>query len=359
VLLDRSAFYPESGGQMADRGDIDGNAVIDVQIDEGRILHFVDGAAPAVGDSVTGTIDGARRRVHMALHTGQHILSRALLDACGYDTVSSRLGETQCTIDLDVAQADEHALARAESLACSVVDDDVEVSALFPDAAELEAMSLRKRPPAASRIRVVRIGDFDVTPCGGTHCTRSAQVGLLRITGVERHKRRARLSFVAGGRARDELGEHDRLLRALARDLSCGPSQVADGIDKLRAELDAARKEAKAVGGVAAELLASALGAQEPPVIAALDGPPAVVRDVAKRLCTRSDMVCLLAAHRPDVTHVVCARGADADFDCGAFVKRVTAATGGRGGGRSERAEGKLPPGIDWPAAAREHLSAG
>lgn len=356
--LDRSAFYPESGGQMADRGTIGGLEVLDVQLDGERVLHFVSGDAPGPGDVVHATIDRARRRSHMALHTGQHILSRALLDIGGHDTISSRLGETACTIDIDTEKIDESALRDAEALANAVVDDDVEVLAHFPD--DVGRLALRKAPPAKERIRVVQIGDFDVTPCGGTHCTRSAQVGLVSITGVERHKRHVRLSFAAGPRARATLKEHDRIVRALAKSFSCGPDNIASGIDKLRAELDGAWAQAKELGSVAAELLAESLvrDREAGPVVAAMNGPAAIVREVARRLCAEPHAVALLAAQTPEQTSVVLQRGDASDFDCGAFMRRLASAHEGRGGGRADRAEGRLPPGLDWPRTVKALLDA-
>jgi alanyl-tRNA synthetase len=358
VILDRSAFYPESGGQLADRGTLGSAPVNDVQLEGQRVLHFLgDGTEPpAVGDQVQANIDAERRRSHMALHTGQHILSRALLDMGNHDTVSSRLGETQCTIDLDTDRIDEAGVAAAEARASAIIDDDIPVETVFPEASELEKLPLRKAPPDEARIRVVRIGDFDVTPCGGTHCTRTAQVGLVRIVAIERHKRQVRLQFVAGPRARSTLGAHDRLLRELARQFSCSPDLVGTGVDKLRSELTDSRAQAKALGSVAADLLVAALSTADGPVIFAIDGPATVMRDVARRICQQPDAVCLLAAHTTDATQVIVARGEHASFDCGAFMKRVATSTGGRGGGRPDRAEGKLPPGMDWPSVARSNL---
>jgi alanyl-tRNA synthetase len=361
VVLDRSAFYPESGGQLADRGTLGAATVSDVQLEGQRVLHYLShaGEAPAVGEAVQATIDAPRRRSHMALHTGQHILSRALLEVGQHDTVSSRLGETQCTIDLDTEQIDEAVVAAAEALASTIIDDDIPVEAVFPDAAELAALPLRKPPPDEARIRVVRIGEFDVTPCGGTHCTRTAQVGLVKIVGIERHKRHVRLQFVAGPRARGTLTAHDRMLRELARELSCSPDLVGAGVEKLRGELSASRARAKELGTVAADLLIASLSSVQGPVIFAFDGPAAVMRDVAKRMCQQPDAICLLAAHTAEGTQVIAARGESASFDCGAFMKRVAKSTGGRGGGRPDRAEGKLPSGIDWPTVARSNLEDG
>ncbi|WP_075097708.1 alanine--tRNA ligase-related protein [Sandaracinus amylolyticus] len=133
LVLDRSAFYPESGGQMADRGLLAGARVLDVQIDDhGRVHHVVEGPLPAIGASVHGAIDVARRRVHMALHTAQHLLSRALVEVSGAETVSSRLGESVCTIDVDRDGIAEARIAEAESFVHRVIDEDRVVRAWFP-----------------------------------------------------------------------------------------------------------------------------------------------------------------------------------------------------------------------------------
>jgi alanyl-tRNA synthetase len=371
LLLDRSAFYPEAGGQMADRGrlgllggrlggPLGGGAaaeVVDVQLDGERVLHVIEGEAPAVGERVRGEIDRARRRVHMALHTGQHILSRALVEAGGLETVSARLGETACTIDVDSETASDAVLARAEDLANAVIDDDVAVRAFFPSDEELARLPLRRESKVSENVRVVCVGDFDVTPCGGTHCTSSAQVGLIHIVGTERRKRRARITFAAGARARRQLGEEASLLRGLARSLSCGTGDVGAGVDKLSRELSSARAQASALGGVAAAHFAAELAALEPPVLATLDAPLGVVREVAQRLvAARPDGAALLACAADDATHLVLMRGATSIIDCGALMKRAAERSGGKGGGRPERAEGRLPPGIDWPALGRALL---
>ncbi|HLL84907.1 MAG TPA: alanyl-tRNA editing protein, partial [Longimicrobium sp.] len=189
VVLHQTAFYPEAGGQMADRGLLGGLPVRDVQVDdEGVVHHLLDlpqgGALPEVGAEVSGEIDRVRRRVHMALHTGQHMLSRALVDVAGAATVSARLGESLCTIDVDLDVLDEAKVAEAEELVNSVIDDDIVIRSFFPNAEELAALPLRRKPKVTDNIRVVQIGEFDVSPCGGTHCTRSAQVGLVRVLSV-------------------------------------------------------------------------------------------------------------------------------------------------------------------------------
>lgn len=357
VILDRTAFYPESGGQMADRGSLGGLAVVDVQVDDaGVVHHLLSGAAPAPGTELEAEVERGRRRVHMALHTGQHMLSRALADVARGETVSSRLGETACTIDIDRAEVPERELARAEELVNDLIDDDVPVRAFFPEPGELERLPLRRRPKVETDVRVVQIGDFDVTPCGGTHCARSAQVGLVRITGVERYKGKVRITFAAGRRARAELAGESAVLKALGRELTCGPAEVPAAFEKLRRELTESREalghaRARLAEAAAAELIAAAQARGERRVVAVLDGADVdLLRVVAKRVTADPEAVAFLAARGTDGLLVVVARGASAAFDCGAFFKRVAAQAGGRGGGNRDSAQGRLPAEADWPA---------
>ncbi|HVV85552.1 MAG TPA: alanyl-tRNA editing protein, partial [Kofleriaceae bacterium] len=242
VILDQTGFYPEAGGQMADRGTLtaggEARAIVDVQVgDDDLVHHVLDGALPAVGAAVEGAIDWPRRRVHMALHTGQHLLSRALIEAAAAPTVSARLGESACTIDVTREAVPERELAAAEALANAVIDDDVPVRAWFPEPDELARLPLRREPKVSREVRVVAIGDFDVSPCGGTHCARSAQIGSIRIAGSERYKGMTRVTFAAGGRARALLGEHSDAVTRLARELTCAPADVPATLDKLRRQL--------------------------------------------------------------------------------------------------------------------------
>ncbi len=370
VVLARTAFYPEAGGQMADRGVLswDGGRaeVLDVQADaSGAVRHTLGACAegpPRVGAAVRGEVDPARRRVHMALHTAQHMLSRALLDEAGAPTVSARLGETACTIDLDVAALDEAAAARAEALVNHVIDDDRPVRAYFPAPEELAALALRRAPKVSDHVRVVDIDGFDVSPCGGTHCTRTTQVALAKITGVERYKGKIRLSFVAGARGRAELARSHAALAGLARSLSCGASEVGVALEKLRAELSAGRESSRRLSvdlaaRVARELAAEADARGAPMAIGSLPGASVeLLRLVAGALAALRRGACVLSAPGEHATALVVSRHLEADVDCGVLVRRLAAACGGRGGGKAEHAEGNLPPGADVRAALDEVL---
>jgi alanyl-tRNA synthetase len=353
VVLDRTAFYPEAGGQLGDRGRLGELAVVDTQeADDGTIVHLVEhpveGGLPAVGSRVTGELDWLRRRQHMAQHTAQHLLSGALLDRAQAPTASARLGENSLTIDVARDRIPEAELAAAEDLANDVVDDDVEVRAWFPTPGELAALKLRRDPKVAADIRVIAIGEFDLSPCGGTHCARTSQLAAVRITGAERYKGMTRVTFTTARRGRAELFARDQVLRGLAGQFSCGPAEVPAAIDKLR-------REAEAADGQITQLrsrLTGAIIAQLPgdgPAIAALPGDAELLRSVAARLAAAGRDAILCAPDDAGAT-VVMIRAAGSGLDCGALWKRLAAKYGGRGGGRPDRADGRLATAVtDWP----------
>src|SRR5262249_39880687 len=259
---------------------------------------------------------------------------------------SSRLGETACTIDLDLAKMDERDVARAEDLTNAVIDDDVTVRAYFPAPGELAALPLRRAPKVEDNVRVVQIGEFDVSPCGGTHCLRSGQVGLLRIGNVERYKGKVRVTFAAGRRARRELGELADVLTGLGRELTCGPGEVPTALAKLRRELAESREAlGQARASVAGAAAAALLAGDADPIVRVFDDLPIEgVRMVAKRV-TEAGRVAVLGAAGPDGIHVIVARPARSTFDCGAHLRPLPAAAGGGGGGWPGGAEGRLPLG--------------
>ena len=353
VILDRTAFYPEGGGQLPDLGTLGGVAVVDVQVDDdGVVRHVLDGAAPAVGGRVRGSIDRVRRRTHMAQHTGQHMLSRAIEDVAGGVTLSARLGERTCTIDLDRDGIPEGKLAEAEALTNAIIDDDRPVHAWFPEPGELATLELRRAPKVTDGIRLIDAGGFDLTPCGGTHCTRTAQIGMVTILGVERAHGKQRIVFDAGPRARRLWAEDRERLAALGELLGTGPREMAPTIEKMRADLAATRAALGVVRGQLAEVRAVELAARataEPgqPVTALLPGAPVeLLRMIAKRVLEVANGAAVVLVGEDEQGHPVLAeRAPGATLDCGATVKTLTAAGGGRGGGRPERAEGRLPPG--------------
>ena len=354
VVLDRTAFYPEAGGQLGDRGRLGDAAVVDTQeTDDGAIVHILEGEPPAVGSRVTGELDWIRRRQHMAQHTAQHLLSGALLDRAQAATVSARLGESALTIDVSRDRVPEAELAAAEELANDVIDDDVAIRAWFPTPDELAGLALRRDPKVTADVRVVAIGEFDLSPCGGTHCARSSQLAAVRITGAERYKGMTRVTFTTARRGRAELFARDQVLRGLAGQFSCGPAEVPLAVDKLRRDAEAAGAELTQLRGRLAGLMIAQLPG-DGPAVASLPVDAELLRSIAAKLAG-AGRDAILCAPDGGGASVVLIRAPGSSLDCGALWKQLAARLGGRGGGRAERAEGKLAnPVADWPAAVAD-----
>lgn len=370
VVLDRTLFYPESGGQLADRGTLllgtRSLPIEDVQVDDAGLIHHVvaEAAGPldALDGAARGTIDAARRRDHMAQHTAQHALSRALVDVARAETVSSRLGASACTIDVEGALG-ERDLARAEDLVNDVVTSDIPVRSLFPSPEELARMPLRRAPKVDRDVRVIEIEGFDLSPCGGTHCTRSGQIGAVRVVGLEKYKGGWRVTFHAGRRALEDARRKEAVLTGLAREMTCSLLDVGSAVGKLRAELKARMDALSTTRGELVELLAERVLAAHPPdatgttrivLVRPRDDVP-MLRTLAGRLAARPDVVAFCASDERDEEDraIVVQRGAGVSFDCGAWLKSVANRHGGRGGGRPERAEGRLPRGLSLEELAR------
>jgi alanyl-tRNA synthetase len=352
VVLDRTIFYPEGGGQLGDTGVLGGALVRDTQIEEdGTIVHLL--AAPSqLSGTVKGVIDADRRRDHMAHHTAQHMLSRALVDEARAKTASARLGANECTIDLERSTIPEADLARAEDLVNDAIQRDLPVRAFFPTAEELKTLDLRRAPKVDTGVRIVEVEGFDLTPCGGTHVARTGRIGLTRISHVERYKGMTRVTFGAAKRALADARTKENALLALAREFSCGPDGVGAAVGKLRADLKARGDALSAARGELVHWVAQAALAEHPPdpsgtTTVKLVRPHddvAMLRTLAGRLAERPDVVAIVSAPDPagGDDFIVVQRGAKASFDCSAWLKAQIAERGGRGGGKPDRAEGRI-----------------
>jgi alanyl-tRNA synthetase len=215
VVLDRSAFYPTSGGQVFDTGWLevvaDANTskrlrVRDVTEDEqtGDVLHVVEGESSAVqaGDVVRGVIDGERRRDHMQQHSGQHVLSAAFEKLYDMATVSFHMGDENCTIDLATGSVSPKQLLAVERLANEVIAEDRRVEIRFATPDEARTMGVRKIPAAErENLRLIDIRDFDLNACGGTHVGSTGQIGSILLRKTEKVKQGVRVEFVCGLRA--------------------------------------------------------------------------------------------------------------------------------------------------------------
>src|SRR5438445_2088609 len=252
VTLDRTAFYPTSGGQPFDTGALGGFPVVDVvDEDDGSITHAIDGGAGLqAGEIVHGAIDWTRRFDHMQQHTGQHVLSAAFDHLFHVRTVSFHLGAAVSTIDLarEMTAAD---VAAAESEANRVVWEDRPVAITFADSEEAARMPLRKEPNRAGRLRLIEVDGFDLSACGGTHVARTGAIGVVAVAAWERFKGGQRIEFLCGGRALTRFRSLRDTAAAAMRLLSVGPEEVTGGIERLHAET---RDHKRVVAGLQSEL---------------------------------------------------------------------------------------------------------
>jgi alanyl-tRNA synthetase len=349
VVLDRTAFYGESGGQPWDTGTLGAARVLAVIENGDEVLHVLD--RELADDAVAGRVDGERRHDHMQQHHGQHLLSRAFVEAAGAATVSFHLGGEDTTIDLDRFVGPEQAAA-AERLANQVIWQarPVQVSSLT--AAEARAQGLEPPEGVVTDIRVVEARGFDRQPCGGTHPRTTAEVGVVLLTALERYKGGTRVHFVCGSRALAAFATRTRVLDELVAALSAPLGELPAAARKLKDDLAAVERRARgllerALEGDARRLLAQALEGREPATLAS----PAVVaailegwtaeelRGLAQRIVALAPAVALLAS-RSEKAHLVFAQSEGLANDVPALLGAAVDHIGGRGGGRGNLAQG-------------------
>ena len=232
VRLESTCFYPESGGQPADRGHLNGTAVVAVVERGDDIIHVLEDDRFREHDQVEGQIDWNRRFDHMQQHTGQHILSQAFLRELNANTESFHLSGTSSTIDLSFESLTREELYRAEDSANQIVFQDRKVRIHFVDPSDQQDLPLRNTSERSGRIRVIEIEDFDFSSCGGTHCNRTGEVGPIKILRWERVRKKVRVEFVCGWRAFRDYRWKNRAVYRLSRMYSASGSDVVSAVEK-------------------------------------------------------------------------------------------------------------------------------
>ena len=344
AVLDRSAFYPTSGGQPFDLGVLGGATVVDVVDAAGEVVHVLS-APLAAGADVHGEIDWARRFDHMQQHTGQHVLSAALVRVCNAPTVSFHLGSEASTIDLAVT-SETADVERAVDEANRVVWDDLAVAVRFASADEARTLPLRKESAREGELRLVEVPGFDLSACGGTHVARTGVIGLIAVTSVEKFKGGVRLTFVCGGRALRSLRQLRDAVAGSVRLLSVLPHDLPAAVDKLQAESKGLRKT---IAG-----LQAALAVHEADRLLAAAAPDAAgrrlitevyegwdangLKTIASSLVARDPVAVVLVASGPQPL-VVVACAPSLGLDASAVLRQITERFGGRGGGRPDLAQ--------------------
>lgn len=360
VKLDRTAFYPTSGGQPFDIGTISTQsksgvaleaAVEDVYEDEqGEVWHRLNKVLPP-GAEVRGIIDAERRRDHLQQHTGQHLLSAAFIQLLNAKTVSFHLGEQISTIDLDIQSISRDDLARVERLSNEVVAEDRPIAIRYATREQAQSMGVSKLPEREGEIRLIDIQDFDLNACGGTHARTTGQIGGLLLRRTEKVKQGVRVEFVCGLRAVRTARQDFELLGEASGLYPCAPADLPGNIGKQREEFRAVQKREARILEEFAELKAEQLlrktpsGDLGPRLVVQVfpDRDASFVKLLAQRLTRGSqNVIALLAATSPSPA-VAFARSADLSVDMGTLLRELVTTAGGRGGGGKDFAQGGVP----------------
>jgi alanyl-tRNA synthetase len=372
LALDRTAFYPTSGGQPFDTGRLSAlareGAVLMVPVEQveededGTVWHFVREPL-AAGTHVEGQVDWERRFDHMQQHSGQHLLSAIFWQQLQAPTISFHLGESTSTIDLAGGPITHHSLERVERIANEIIGEDRPVTSGYVPRVEAEAMlaagQLRKLPDRQGTIRLIDIADCDKNACGGTHVRSTGQIGGLMIRTVEKVSRGVRIEFVCGLRAVRSASADFAILRETSALLSIGATELAPTVGRLLTEGKSNARERQKLREELAAFHAARM-AMEVPIE---NGLRLVVRewrdrdrDYIKLLASRTakaapQTAVIFSANDADPVRMFIARSSDLDFNCGQILREALAQIGLRGGGSADLAQGDVPS--DQEAALR------
>ncbi len=364
VALDRTAFYPTSGGQPHDTGMLVATAasgatldapIHDVQEDEsGEVWHWTTKPLLA-GTPVHGAIDQDRRLDHMQQHSGQHLLSAIFDRELGARTVSFHLGEDESTIDLATKEISADDLARVEAMANAIVQEarPMTVRVVSAEQAQglLDAGRLRKLPSRSGDMRLIEIPDLDLNACGGTHVAATSRVGGVMLRGQERVRQGVRVAFVCGNRMLRRAHADDALLTQAVQQLSVERDELPQALERLRSKLKSSEKEQAGLREELADYHAARLLVEDPirsgrRVIRRTfsNRDAAYVKLLASRLVAAAPQtLAILASSSEEPATLVTACSADVPVDCARMLKSALAAADGRGGGTTNLAHGKLP----------------
>lgn len=344
VILPETIFYPTSGGQAHDTGAIGKSRVMDVVLNEGQIIHYVDkeieiGSYPA-------KIDWKRRFANMQHHTGQHILSAAFWQEMQLETISSHISsETPATIDFETDSLSPAQLARVEDVANGIVFENRTVKTYFVH--DKGDVPFRRAPKVAGEIRVIDIEGFDYSACGGTHTPQTGMVGMLKIVRIERINQKTRIHFVAGAQALQFFRAIQDSAQASASLMDVGFADTVEAIQRLQTQLKEAERELKELRQIKLEAeaeqiaqFAEQIGEKWLLTKIYENRDVGELRHLALRLRQYPMMIALLGSYAGNKLSFVVACAENTDLNASELLRDHLSPYGGRGGGDAFVAQG-------------------
>ena len=356
VTLDRTAFYPTSGGQPHDTGRLENAAVSDVfEGEDGTVIHVTDREV-ALGE-VHGSIDWARRFDHMQQHSGSHVLTEVFFALLDISTVSFHMGKAASTLDISATSLSVEQLDNIERYANEICFEDRAIQVRYGTAADLEALGVQKELHREGVLRAVEIEGLNIQACGGTHVCSTGQVGMILIRGVKRVRENLRVEFVCGQRARRAARADFALVEDISERLTCGPQTIHAAITRILDERNAAKRFGARHLENSAGLQAQALLNDEqdaplrstglPRIVTSvlLDADKEYLRAVATNMVAVPGVIALLGSEPNG--NIVMAKSDGVPGDMNAFLREAFEVFRGKGGGTREFAQGTVPHGSD------------
>jgi alanyl-tRNA synthetase len=348
LLLERTLFYPTSGGQPHDLGTLGGMKVLDVKNEGDEVWHLIEGPAPKEGEVVEGVIDWPRRYRHMQRHSAQHLLSQAFLrTGTAFTTQAVSLGGPVCTVDL-AGEPDEGDLEAAERIANEAAYANYPVEAFEVSAEEIHRYPLRRPPKVSGSIRLVRMGDWEISACGGTHVRSTAEAAPIKLLRLERVRGGlARVHFRSGLEALEDYATKHRIAYGLATALSSAVEDVPERILALQRELQETRRQLAAwqerfTEALAARLLEAAEPGSSGRVVTHIleEDEMELLKPLAQALVEEPEVIALLGGTQNHRAQLLFARSQTATADMKALLGEALPLIEGRGGGRVDFAQG-------------------
>ena len=363
LVLEQTYFYPPGGGQNYDTGLIGEARVLDVFKDEaGRVIHRVD--RDVAGPVAPARIDRERRLGNMQHHTAQHLLSRALEEVLGLETLSAHISaETPSTVDVPLADLSPADLEWVEQFVNGIIFENRPIKVYFITDAEIPRVPFRRPPKVSGQIRVVEVEGFDWSACGGTHCLATGMVGLIKILKTETKNKKLRFQFIAGGQALSYFQSYHQIVTEISRQFSAGPEDVTSLVTQQAEQLRLAQRELKRLQEEmlpleAQRLAQTAKSIPQGRLVTALyrDRPPDALRTLAK-LLQADDLVSILAAYDGRKLSLVVNCGPVTGLSARDLLSQYLAPLSGKGGGDPRFAQGGGEVTEEQVAALDEKLS--
>jgi alanyl-tRNA synthetase len=346
VTLDKTYFYPEGGGQPSDKGKINGIDVNYVYKEKDKVIHIID-KKPSKEKDLTCEIDWERRYDLMQQHTGQHLLSAVFKNEYNLNTVGFNLSEESLRIDLD-KQISREKIKEVEEKVNNYIYRNIEISTLYPSKETLNNLDLRKEPTVDNNIRVIKIGEIDKSPCGGTHLNSTGELGIIKIISTENYKGGLRISFVCGKRALEDYSFKNNIITELKDELSVPPLNLISEVKRYKSDLKESENEISALNKKLLEYQAEELKKSAE----LIDGIKVIkkyfeeksyddVQLLSDILCNENNMICIFAQKDENTARLLLSRSEGlSKINMNDIIDKPLEFIEGRGGGNKLKAQG-------------------